>query len=75
LVFQPSPPALNADDAINMGCRDRNSQHFLLCGRPRSVFSGEIGPFQVADSTATPDIGAIELSAERLGLATNSAAD
>jgi hypothetical protein len=35
----------------------------------------ENGPFQVADPTATPYIRAIELSAERLGLAADSAAD
>jgi hypothetical protein len=58
-----------------MGFPDRNSQHFLVCGRPRVVLSGEIGPFQVANPTATPYIRAIELSAERLGLAADSAAD
>jgi len=37
--------------------------------------SREISPFLVANSTATPYIRAIELSAERLGLAADSAAD
>jgi hypothetical protein len=58
-----------------MGSRDRNSQHFLVCGTPRLVLFREICPFQVANPTATPYIEAIELSAERLGLAADSAAD
>jgi hypothetical protein len=37
--------------------------------------SREISLFQVADSTATPYMPMIELSAERLGLAAHSAAD
>jgi hypothetical protein len=42
----------------------------------RALFSSrEISPFQVANPTATPYIRVIELSAERLGLAADSAAD
>jgi hypothetical protein len=58
-----------------MGSPDRNSQRFLVCGRPRLVLTREISPFQVANPTATPYIRVIELSAERLGLAADSAAD
>jgi hypothetical protein len=47
---------------------------FSSAGDRALLSSREIGPFQVANPTATPYMNTIELSAERLGLAAHSAA-